>query len=521
MKALLMHRDRDFVCVADVPHTDRYPRTEPLAALPTFEQALVQDLELRTLLRAMAGDDDFVFVIATRALLGGAHNDIATILHRQAILRDCLDHPSLMRELYAVVGEAIEGRKKHWWGLGSQYPSHVLHSSISLLEMYVASLRKLRAVGDRHARRVRSKGLTDLFAMFDRELSDDYFDTVGRHLSELKFRGGVLMSAELGPRDEGRGYLLREDPDKRHPWLKRLLRTGPRAYTFYLHPRDEAGGKILSELCDRGLNNVANALGQSTEHVLGFFEILHAEIAFYVGCLNLRERLAALQMPVCLPEPQPPGARRQRFDALYDVCLALTMGRSLVANSHDADDRSLVIVTGANQGGKSTFLRAIGLAQLMMQAGMFVGAQSFAAEVCTGVFTHYKREEDTTMKSGKLDEELARMSALAEEIAPNALMLFNESFAATNEREGSEIARQVVTALLEKGVKVFFVTHLYDFAHSFFGRHRSDSLFLRAERLPDGTRTFKLVRGEPLETSYGEDLYREVFAGPTEDVNAG
>ncbi len=118
------------------------------------------------------------------------------------------------------------------------------------------------------------------------------------------------------------------------------------------------------------------------------------------------------------------------------------------------------------------------------------------------------------MKSGKFDEELARMSAIADAISCDSLALFNESFAATNEREGSEIARQVVRALLEKRVKVFFVTHLYDFAHSLYERKMDDTLFLRAERLPDGTRTFRLIEGEPLETSYGLDLYREVFAAP-------
>jgi DNA mismatch repair ATPase MutS len=96
-------------------------------------------------------------------------------------------------------------------------------------------------------------------------------------------------------------------------------------------------------------------------------------------------------------------------------------------------------------------------------------------------------------------------------------LLFNESFAATNEREGSEIARQVVCALLERRIKVFFVTHLYEFAHSFAERAMEEAVFLRAERRADGKRTFRLVEGEPLETSYGEDLYRQVFVIGTED----
>jgi len=196
---------------------------------------------------------------------------------------------------------------------------------------------------------------------------------------------------------------------------------------------------------------------------------------------------------------------------LYDVCLALTMKRRAVGNDVNANNKGLVVITGANQGGKSTFLRSIGLAQLMMQCGMFVPAESFCSSVCDGLFTHYKREEDTTMKSGKLDEELSRMNDIVEKITPNSLVLFNESFAATNAREGSEIARQIVSALLEKRIKVFFVTHLYEFAHGFSDKKMENTIFLRAERRTDGKRTFRLTEGEPLQTSYGEDLYNRIF----------
>ena len=149
----------------------------------------------------------------------------------------------------------------------------------------------------------------------------------------------------------------------------------------------------------------------------------------------------------------------------------------------------------------------------MMQCGMFVPAVSFSANVCDGVFTHYKREEDSTMKSGKFDEELCRMSDIVDNLRSNSLLLFSESFAATNELEGSEIASQIVRALLEKRVKVLFVTHLYEFARRMNEKGMENAIFLRAERQPDGTRTFRVVEGEPLETSYGKDLYNRIFVG--------
>ena len=169
------------------------------------------------------------------------------------------------------------------------------------------------------------------------------------------------------------------------------------------------------------------------------------------------------------------------------------------------------MITGANQGGKSTFLRSVGVAHLMLESGMFVAAESFTAAISAGVITHYRREEDASMQSGKLDEELRRMRSIADAIAPGCLLLCNESFAATNEREGSEIARQVVRALVERGVRVFFVTHLYDLAHGLSVDPPAPALFLRAGRESGGERSFRLVEGEPLPTSYGEDAYRRVF----------
>ncbi len=58
---------------------------------------------------------------------------------------------------------------------------------------------------------------------------------------------------------------------------------------------------------------------------------------------------------------------------------------------------------------------------------------------------------------------------------------------------------------------MFFVTHSYTLAHGYYERKVNYALFLRAERTQEGIRTFKLLEGEPLETSYGEDLYRQIF----------
>ena len=167
------------------------------------------------------------------------------------------------------------------------------------------------------------------------------------------------------------------------------------------------------------------------------------------------------------PVPLPADKLGLTARGLYDPALSLRLEGRAVGNDVEADGQRLVMITGANQGGKSTFLRSVGVAQLMMQCGMFVAAESFTASISAERLTHFKREEDSTMEKGKLEEELSRMRDIAGEISPGCLLLGNESFASTNEQEGSEIARQIIRALLDSGIRVFFVTHLFGLADSF------------------------------------------------------
>lgn len=490
-----MHPDRDF---------------DPEAPPPPNEADLAQDLELTTLYEAMASGDRFLYDVARTAILSGLSEEGA-ITYRQRILADCLEHPEVTRQLYDLAVEAVESERRFYFVLYERAsPNTILHRSIGVLELFVGLLRRLRVLCEEQAGGFRSDGFGRFFEMIAKELDEPYFDEVRAHLGELKFRAGMLMSAQLGKGNKGTGYVLRRSAEP-GGWARRFA--GRSGQSFQIPDRDEAGLEALAELRARGTNLVANALARSTDHILAFFKALRAELAFYVGCLNLHARLAGKDEPACFPAPLPAGAPALSFEGLYDVCLSLHLPGRAVGNDADATGKRLVVVTGANRGGKSTFLRSVGLAQLMTQCGMFVGARRFQADAVAGVFTHYKREEDRTMESGKLDEELARMSAVVDMISPGAMLLCNESFASTNHREGSEIAGQVVGALLDSGVKVLFVTHLFDLA---IGLRRSDvpGLFLRAERRPDGTRTYRVVEGDPEPTSHGADLYRRIFTVP-------
>lgn len=494
MKAFLTYRDRDVDLDAD---------------LPAHHEALTQDLELTTLWNAMADGDPFLFDIAQRTMLTSLRDPDA-IVYRQQVLADCLNLPSVVTQLYQLAVEAIERERKEHFGLFRASPDMILNRSVRVLEIFVEILKRLRALADEHAAQFHSAGFTRFFAMLADELDDDYFHEVDGHLTELHLRHGVLASTTIGQGAKATEYVLRERPQR--TWREWLPFGGPPSHSFLIDARDEAGFRALSDLNSRTLNRAADAVAQAADHILSFFQMLRTELAFYVGCLNLHTSLTAKGEPTCFPEVV--TAQRSALSArgLYDVCLALHLPDRVVGNDVDATGKSLVMITGANQGGKSTFLRGVGLAQLMTQSGMFVGATALTAPLYSGVFTHFKRQEDASMESGKLDEELARMSQIADHITPGGLLLCNESFAATNEREGSQIAHQVVGALTDAGVVVLFVTHLFDLADRCYRAQSDTALFLRAQRNPDGTRTFRLPPGQPLPTSYGEDSYQRIFA---------
>jgi len=497
MQARLMFDDRDF-------QTEREPRFG--------DRDLIEDLELTTLWAAATGDDQSI-LDSLRAAMLSPLTAPEQITYRQDVLADSLRQASVVRTLYSLAAQTIaDERQIYRASFFSNSSEALLRRSVTAVTMFLESLKHLRALTRQHADSFSSTGFVRFFATVRSELDDAYFDEISRHLRTLRFPGGLLASARLGGHNQGVDYVLREPRPENHG--NQVLRRPPVKKPYYSRtiPReDDAGHQELGALRNRILAVASDALAQSAEHILAFWTALRTDLAFYVGCLNLYDQLAAKQEPVCRPQVHPVGTRVLSARALYDPCLSLRLPGRVHGNDLHADNKPLVFITGANQGGKSTFLRAVGLAQLMMQAGMLVAAESFAASTVEHTFTHYQREEDPTMVSGKFDEELRRMSDICRHIRPHSLLLCNESFSATNEREAAEIATEILQAMNHAGITVVFVTHLYELSHRFYQQHRETTLFLRAQRDADGRRRFDLTEAEPLPTSYGQDVYRSVF----------
>ncbi|WP_227982618.1 MutS-related protein [Nocardia spumae] len=461
--------------------------------------AVIDDLGWSVLFDTMAHGDAFIGEVV-RALVPQSLVDPAAIRYRQQVLADCCAHPDAVRELYRIATEATEVRR--WTAARNREPRTKLNLSLEPLDGMLTCAGQLRAALRRYAPLLRSDGFTRLTTRLDAELNDDYLDAIRTCLRGLRFDNGYHMSAGLGRGNKATEIVLHEPTAPRRRRL--ALRSGR---SFQVPNDDEAGSDYVTALLGRGLRSVADTVSHATDLVQRFFSDLRTELAFYLGGLNLYEAVRAAGYPACFPDPLPSGTPGLEFAGLRDPALCLSSPLPVAGNTLTAPAVSLVVATGANSGGKSTFLRGVGSAHLMMQAGLFVVADSFAADVRDGIFTHFRAPEDATMTYGKLAEEMVRMRGIVDGIGDTSLVLCNEPFSSTNEREAAEIAAPIVRALCARGAKLVLVTHLYDLAHGLYERDRPDAVFLRAERLADGTRTYRLVPGAPETTSHGGDIF--------------
>lgn len=482
---------------------------DPQQPVPIQSETLIKDLELNTIFKSMAGNDEFILKNVKTLILSGL-SDISEIEYRQMILKDCLKYPKETRELYLLACQGVDIEKNKYMGFLINYPSNVLNGSIKALELYIPILQKLYNLADWALAHYTSTGFKRFFQMIKEELSDSYIKLMKEHLKNLKFTNGILISANLSKNLRAETYTIHRFPIKKSTLKERIFGEKEPSFSFTISDKDEIGFNILSEIKDEGVRTISNIVAQSCDHIRSFFLQLKTELSFYIGCINLYEQIKNIGSYVNFPTPHPINTQQFFCQNLYNISLSLSLGKKIVGNTIDACGKQLTIVTGANQGGKTTFLQSVGQAYLMMQCGMFVACEVFSASIAP-VFTHFKREEDKSMKSGKLDEELNRMSSIIDSIKPGSLLLMNESFASTNEREGSEIGIQIVSALIEKNINIIFVTHFYKFAKFFYDQSKNNYLFLRAEKPIDGKYSFILKEGKPLTTSFGEEIYNRTW----------
>ncbi|MBR5974988.1 MAG: DNA mismatch repair protein [Clostridiales bacterium] len=284
---------------------------------------------------------------------------------------------------------------------------------------------------------------------------------------------------------------------------------GVESTTFYL-------GKIVTKLLDTLVKKLRDTLGKYVNVAVMNISKLIPEFVFYIRFAEFIEGNLKKGMPFCeasiLSEKDLSDGFTMKARGLYNLKLAISSNHSeeIVYNDLDFDaDHTVYILTGANRGGKTTITQAVGLLFVLAQSGIYVPASSFEYKPVDNILTHFPADEDKTMDLGRLGEECVRFKELYTEATEDSLMLLNETFSTTSFEEGYYIARDSVRAILKKGIRTIYNTHMHKLAYDVDTLNEGDakvkasSLIVKNE---GPKRSFKVEVAPPEGMSFAKDI---------------
>lgn len=275
--------------------------------------------------------------------------------------------------------------------------------------------------------------------------------------------------------------------------------------TFYLD-------KILNKMLDQLVKKLRDTLGKYADIAIVNITQLVPEFLYYIRFAEFIEKLRGAGFKFCQPTVTDNDKASMDAKGFYSLRLAVSLedGSGIVDNDLVFDkEHTVYILTGANRGGKTTVTQGIGLLYAMAQGGIFVPADSFEYKPVDCIYTHFPADEDKTLDLGRLGEECVRFRELYSECTENSLVLLNETFSTTSFEEGYYIAKDSVKALLKKGVRTIYNTHMHKLAadadelNSESEKVKMSSLIVRSE---NGKRSFRIETASPEGLSYARDI---------------
>jgi hypothetical protein len=285
----------------------------------------------------------------------------------------------------------------------------------------------------------------------------------------------------------------------------------------------------LAKVLEKTTKPIANKLKRYAELQSSFFINLRQGLIFYLGAVRFIQHLQDWGLPVCRPDMAPLSDRLCLVRESYNVNLALHLGNTseeqTLINAIKRNDiligpsGQILILTGPNQGGKTTYMQGVGLVHVLAQVGCFVPGKQAIISPVDNIFTHFPLEEKPETEAGRFGEEALRLGKIFEQVTPHSLVLLNETLSTTSFGESLYLAQDVTRILRRVGTRAIYSTHLHELAKYVGELNESvpgDSVIISVVSSPvdssvqspsaDGRRTYKVEIRPPLGQSYAREI---------------
>lgn len=278
-------------------------------------------------------------------------------------------------------------------------------------------------------------------------------------------------------------------------------------------------GKDTAYYLEAEMNRMMSKLSRDMRDILSAYSDvaiinisgLIPEFVYYIRMAEFTEKYAGRGYQFCVPKE----SGKTIVKDFYNLRLALNMDKpsDIVKNDIEFDNVDRIfILTGANRGGKTTLTQGVGILFLMAQGGLYAPAGSFDYRPVDAIYTHFPADEDKTTDLGRLGEECKRFKEIYDSSTSDSLILLNETYSTTSFEEGYYIAKDSVRALLKKGVRMIYNTHMHKLGQDIAEMNSEDvparavSMIMRTE---ENRRSFKVELAPPEGLSFASDIAKK------------
>jgi DNA mismatch repair protein MutS len=425
---------------------------------------------------------------------------VESINYRYEILRD-VEHQAIFgyvqsfaQEMRAMRGHLAQAEKLYY---ARQKQSWFLDAA----EIYCGAVRRLAA--DLASAHLGSRGLLAFREYLAEYIESDYFNTLASETQKLKSDlSGITYSLFLeGKRIHVSRY--ESEPDYGADVLEtfeKFKQGAPKEYQFNFPSAPDMNHveAAILDLVARLYPEIFSSLEEFHTRHRGYLDETIArfdrEAQFYLACLEHIERLKRAGLPFCHPAVTD-RSKKIYGSEIFDLALAdrlIRENKPVVTNDfYLQDPERIIVVSGPNQGGKTTFARTFGQLHYLAAIGCPVPGREARLFLFDKLFTHFEREEDIRNLSGKLEDDLLRIHRVLESATPKSILIMNESFLSTTLNDALFLSKRILERVIELDMLCVSVTFLDEL--SSFSR-TTVSMVSTVDREDPALRTFKVVR---------------------------